>query len=148
VAAQNSGPVRPPAKPRGKPFTGKDDPRRNNGGVPKVVREVRKLLSERGSKEAVDYLRKCVSGTAKDVHISMTGEVSNVPMGAKERITAAKTILEFGTAKPKEVIDLEMSGKDGEPIKTQTTVTYDLSKLTAEELIAWKALREKSRAGG
>jgi hypothetical protein len=35
-------------KPRGKPFTGADDPRRNNGGQPKEARELRAALLAHG----------------------------------------------------------------------------------------------------
>lgn len=46
MAAQNSAPVQR-GRPRGKPF-GKNDPRRNNGGVPKEVRDLRLALLDDG----------------------------------------------------------------------------------------------------
>lgn len=140
-SAQRSGPERRKAKPRGKPFTGKDDTRRNNGGVPEVTRKLRDLLATEGASEAVEYLRKCVRGEQKDVYITMSGKVKTVPMAGKNRIQAGKHVLEFSLPKPKQ--ELELTGKDGAPLNPVTS--YDLSKLTVDELIAWKKLRAKAK---
>lgn len=49
-------------KPRGKPFTGKDDPRRNNKGAPSTFGQIREIAQKIANEQL----------TSKDGSISMT----------------------------------------------------------------------------
>lgn len=104
--AQNSAAV-PPKKATGKPFTGPDDPRRNNGGVPPEVREVKAALALHGM-ELVDRLMK---------------------LARKGNVIAIKTGLEYVLGKPTQSV--EVTGKDGGAIRV-----VDPRKLTDDQLDA------------
>ena len=57
---------------------------------------------------------------------------------------AIDSMLNRALGKPKETH--EISGKDGQPIQTESTNKYDLSNLSKEELFALKAIQEKLNA--
>lgn len=118
----------------------------NPAGVSKVTLEMRRLLLEEGVPEAVEYLRRCVRGDQTDISITMMGNVKVVPMRGKERIAAGKHILEFGHPKPKQ--EVEVTGKDGQPLNPNPPAIYDLSALSVDELITWKKLRAKAKVRG
>jgi hypothetical protein len=78
--AQNSAAVlAEKGRPRGKPFTGRDDPRRNNGGVPREARELRELLKGEAEEihEQLAALRK--AGNVAAILYSHRQLVGDVP---------------------------------------------------------------------
>jgi hypothetical protein len=85
-------------KPRGRPFSGRDDPRRNKGGVPKEARELREALRAHGEEIVERFLELVRKGnvlaTLKAVEhvvgrpeqtVSML-RVREVPRGSHPRI--------------------------------------------------------------
>lgn len=115
--AQNSDPVRK-RRGSGRPFTGADDPRRNSGGVPPDVREVKAALALEGM-ELVRALMKLVR---------------------KGNVVAIKTGLEYVLGKPKQ--EVEISGKDGGAIRI-----VDPSRLTDEQLNGLESILAAGAAG-
>jgi hypothetical protein len=100
-SAQNSGAEQPKRKPRGKPFTKGRDGRRNNGGVPKSVREV-KALAAADAEKLWGYLMK---------------------RAAKGDRFLIKAGLEWALGKPR--MTVEMTGKDGQPLEMKASVQVD-----------------------
>lgn len=92
--------------PRGKPFQKGKDPRRNEGGQPPEVREVKAALREAGIDIAEVLKKKAKRGN----------------------LYAVVKALEWIIGKPKQ--ELELTGKDGGPIR----VRADLSRLNAAQL--------------
>lgn len=84
------------------PFTTAFKPGRsgNPGGRPKILKDVRKL-AQSNCAQAVRVLVKIMNADEVDV---------------KARIAAANAVLDRGVGKPTQA--LELSGKDGGPIKT------------------------------
>lgn len=62
--------------------------------------------------------------------------------GKVARIMASKEVLAQGWGKPTQPV--ELTGKDGKPIESRTEDPFDLSKLSTEELKAWRGLLEKA----
>lgn len=87
--------------PKGKPFTGKNDPRRNNGGVPREVREVKAQ-----AKEDADELWRLLMKKARK----------------GDRFCIVKG-LEWALGKPRLMV--ELTGKDGKPLDMKASVTID-----------------------
>lgn len=113
---ENSAPE--PAAPRrrkagGRPF--KKGESGNPGGVPKVVVAVRKLLEEEGVPQAVEFLRRVASGEEKESIVDDNGEEVLIPARLKTRVDAAKAILDFGLAKPKQ--EVGVSQGEGGPLE-------------------------------
>lgn len=112
--AQHSDAVRrgakPKGKPRGRPFTGADDPRRNNGGVPKEARELKAALMKHGEEIVERFMRLVRKGNT----------------------VATVKAMEWIVGKPRQ--EVELTGKDGGPVDVRSTPAIDPRKLTDEQL--------------
>ncbi len=85
----------------------------NPGGFPKRIAKARKLLSK-GSIPAAQFLIDVVEGKDVESFVTEDGERMAVPARAKERIAAAKVILEHTVPKPK------ADGDDSSPAAQET----------------------------
>lgn len=102
----------------------------NPGGVPKWVKQVRGEL-EACSTGGVSKLRQLIERGVL-VFEREQGPVE-VPAEAKDVIKAIELVLSYTLAKPK--AELEVTGKDGGPVRTKAEV-----ELTEEQVLElWKA---------
>lgn len=83
-------------KPRGRPFTGKDDPRSNAGGRPKVAAEFRARAR-----------------TAVDEHV-LTAWIAEVVEQGPEWVRCSEMLAAYGYGKPSQGV--EVSGPAGEAL--------------------------------
>lgn len=95
----------------------------NPGGKPKWLGEVQRALKG-GSLEAAQYLASVVRGDATEPYVTKDGETLASPVRAKDRIAAAKVVLEFTVPKPQ--------NRDEKDAATATRV---LAQWTREELL-------------
>ena len=82
----------------------------NPGGQPKWLRTVREAL-ENGSAEAAGYLVRVVAGEETEHVVDKDGAAIEVPLRGKDRIAAAKVILEFTVPKPKQELELSSGAR-------------------------------------
>ncbi len=133
LTAVNSG-----KKATGKPFT-KGDPRINRNGRPKNLNDFRKLCQSKMDEPALDANGNPITKTVNGKEHIMTNAEMFVEgwMKSKDR----KSFAEYTYGKVKE--EVELTGKDGEPLIPETNVDQIAQRV--EQLLKLAQLRKENK---